>query len=226
MSELIRIILVDDHTLFRMGLAELLEQRGGVKVVGVAGNGAEARRLLQEHKPDVILMDLHMSPIDGLELFRQIKDEGYNIPTLVLTVSDAEEDLAAALRAGVRGYLLKDMEPDDVIDAIQRAFRGETVVAPSLTMKLVDMLKNDQPSEQEALVNSLTQREREILSHLALGESNKVIARALDISHDTVKLHVRHVLSKLSLTSRVEAAVFAVENKLVLARSITHPSQH
>ncbi|MBZ0092465.1 MAG: response regulator [Burkholderiales bacterium] len=226
MSELIRIILVDDHTLFRMGLAELLEQRGGVKVVGVAGNGAEARRLLQEYKPDVILMDLHMSPVGGLELFRQLKDEGFDTPTLVLTVSDAEEDLAAALRAGVRGYLLKDMEPDDVIDAIQRAFRGETVVAPSLTLKLVDMLKHDQPSEQESLVNSLTQREREILSHLALGESNKVIARALDISHDTVKLHVRHVLSKLNLTSRVEAAVFAVENKLVLARSIASPSHN
>ncbi len=226
MSESIRIVLVDDHTLFRMGLAELLEHRGGVKVVGVAGNGAEARRLLQAHKPDAILMDLHMSPIGGLELFRQLKEEGFDIPTLVLTVSDAEEDLAAALRAGVRGYLLKDMEPDDVVDAIQRAVRGETVVAPSLTMKLVDMLKHDQPSEQEALVNSLTQREREILSHLALGESNKVIARALDISHDTVKLHVRHVLSKLSLTSRVEAAVFAVENKLVLARSIAPPSHN
>ena len=214
MSEPTRVVLVDDHTLFRMGLAELLEQRGSIKVVGVTGNADEARRLLREEQPDVLIMDLHMPPLDGLTLFRQLRQEGFATPTLMLTVSNAEEDLSNVLRAGARGYLLKDMEPDDVVDAILRASRGETVVAPAMTMKLVKLLQNDQPaSSSTSMLDSLTQREREILTHLAQGESNKVIARALDISHDTVKLHVRHILAKLSLTSRVEAAVFAVEHK-------------
>lgn len=214
MSEPIRVVLVDDHTLFRMGLAELLEQRGSIKVVGVTGNADEARRLLTEQQPDVLIMDLHMPPLDGLTLFRQLRQEGFTTPTLMLTVSNAEEDLSNVLRAGARGYLLKDMEPDDVVDAILRASRGETVVAPAMTMKLVKLLQNDQPASSSAsMLDSLTQREREILTHLAQGESNKVIARALDISHDTVKLHVRHILAKLNLSSRVEAAVFAVEHK-------------
>lgn len=214
MSEPIRVVLVDDHTLFRMGLAELLEQRGSIKVVGVTGNADEARRLLTEQQPDVLIMDLHMPPLDGLTLFRQLRQEGFTTPTLMLTVSNAEEDLSNVLRAGARGYLLKDMEPDDVVDAILRASRGETVVAPGMTMKLVKLLQNDQPASSSAsMLDSLTQREREILTHLAQGESNKVIARALDISHDTVKLHVRHILAKLNLSSRVEAAVFAVEHK-------------
>ncbi|OIP14673.1 MAG: DNA-binding response regulator [Betaproteobacteria bacterium CG2_30_59_46] len=214
MSAPIRVVLVDDHTLFRMGLAELLEQRGSIKVVGVTGSADEARRLLREEQPDVLVMDLHMPPLDGLTLFRQLRQEGFTLPTLMLTVSDAEEDLSNVLRAGARGYLLKDMEPDDVVDAILRASRGETVVAPAMTMKLVNLLQNDQPTSSSAsMLDSLTQREREILTHLAQGESNKVIARALDISHDTVKLHVRHILAKLNLTSRVEAAIFAVEHK-------------
>jgi two-component system nitrate/nitrite response regulator NarL len=215
MSEPLRVLLVDDHTLFRKGLAELLEQRGSIKVVGAIGSPEEARRLLAEQKPDVVIMDLHMPPVDGLTLFRQLRQEGFNTPTLMLTVSNAEEDLSNVLRAGARGYLLKDMEPDDVVDAIQRAARGETVVAPAMTMKLVKLLQNDQPATTSAsMLGLLTQREREILAHLAQGESNKVIARALDISHDTVKLHVRHILSKLNLSSRVEAAVFAVAHKL------------
>ena len=215
MSEPIRVLLVDDHTLFRMGLSELLEQRGTIKVVGATGSPDEARRILREEKPDVVIMDLHMPPLDGLSLFRQLRQEGYTTPTLMLTVSNAEEDLTNVLRAGARGYLLKDMEPDDVVDAIQRAARGETVVAPTMTMKLVKLLQQEQPATNPAsLLELLTTREREILTHLALGESNKVIARALDISHDTVKLHVRHILSKLNLSSRVEAAVFAVEHKM------------
>lgn len=212
----VRVLLVDDHTLFRKGLAELLERNTQISVAGVTGSAEEARRMLDELKPDVMVTDLHMQPVDGLSLLRQLQQEGNNIPTLVLTVSNAEEDLANVLRAGARGYLLKDMEPDDVADAIVRAARGETVVAPSMTMKLVGLLQNNQPAAQQpaSMLDLLTQREREILSHLALGESNKVIARQLDISHDTVKLHVRHILSKLNLTSRVEAAIFAVEHKL------------
>ena len=133
-------------------------------------------------------------------------------PTIILTMSDSETDLANALRAEVRGYLLKDMDPDAVINSIRRAALGELVIAPAMSSKLAHLL---QPPAQPALRDGqikLTDREREILHHLACGKSNKAIARDLDISHDTVKLHVRHILSKLAVTSRVEAAVFAIEH--------------
>jgi two-component system nitrate/nitrite response regulator NarL len=209
----IRVLLVDDHTLFRKGLAELLEQRGAIKVAGIAGNGDEALQLLKTAAPDVVITDLNMPPHGGLALLRQMRAEGWRGPVLVLTVSDAEDDLASAMSTGAQGYLLKDMEPDDVVDAVQRAVRGEIVVAPAMTLKLVHLLQvGGHPPKVDAF-QQLTAREREILEHLAHGLSNKAIARQLDISHDTVKLHVRHILAKLNLTSRVEAAVFAVEQK-------------
>lgn len=211
----IRVLLVDDHTLFRKGLAELLEKRGPIHIAGIAGNGDEALRMLLNEPFDVVITDLNMPPQGGLALLRQIRMSGWRGPILVLTVSDDQEDLANALAAGAQGYLLKDMEPDDVVDAVQRAMRGETVVAPAMTLKLVNLLQGGgQPPKADAL-GQLTAREREILEYLAQGMSNKAIARALDISHDTVKLHVRHILAKLNLTSRVEAAVFAVERKVV-----------
>lgn len=213
MAEPIRVVLVDDHTLFRKGLAELLEHSGAVKVVGITGSPDEACRLLREEAPDVVMMDLNMPARDGIALLGDFRAAGIDVPALFLTVSNAERDLAAALRAGARGYLLKDMEPDDVVDAVRRAARGETVVAPAMTAQLVNLVdaKRNTP---ESLLNQLTAREREILQHLARGASNKAIARTLNISQETVKLHVRHVLAKLNLSSRVEAAVFAVERKL------------
>ena len=212
----IKVMLVDDHTLFRKGLAELLDGRDGIRVVAATGTPDEAGRLLAEAQPDVLVLDLNMPPHGGLALLRTLQGEGWSRPTLILTVSDAEDDLANAMRAGARGYLLKDMEPDDVVDAILRAVRGETVVAPTMTLKLVNLLQGggSKNAARDNLLAQLTAREREILDHLAQGQSNKAIARALDISHDTVKLHVRHILSKLNLTSRVEAAVFAVEQKM------------
>jgi len=215
----IRVLLVDDHTLFRKGLAELLEQRGEIKVAGIAGNGDEAMRLLAETKPDVVITDLNMPPNGGIALLRRIRAEEWRGPVLVLTVSDAEDDLANVMRAGAQGYLLKDMEPEDVVDAVQRAVRGETVVAPSMTLKLVNLLQGGSPADGKAeAIKHLTAREREILDYLAQGMSNKAIARTLDISHDTVKLHVRHILAKLNLTSRVEAAIFVVEHKSAQGR--------
>ncbi|HEX8987313.1 MAG TPA: response regulator [Rhodocyclaceae bacterium] len=215
MSEEIKVLLVDDHTLFRKGLAELLEQRGAIRIAGIAGNQEDALRLLEETKPDAVITDLNMPPAGGIALLREIRAREWSGPVLILTVSDAEDDLADAMRAGAQGYLLKDMEPDDVVDAVQRAVRGETVVAPSMTLKLVNLLQGGGAAaggnKAEAL-KQLTAREREILDYLAQGMSNKAIARDLDISHDTVKLHVRHILAKLNLTSRVEAAVFAVEH--------------
>lgn len=207
-----RIVLVDDHTLFRKGLAELLEREGVVSVAAITGNPDEVPDLLRQHRPDVLILDLNLGGADGINVMQQLRSDGFDLPVLMLTVSEAEEDLARALRNGANGYLLKSMEPDEVLDAIMRAARGETVVAPAMTAKLVKLLDH-KDSDEVSLLETLTQREREILTHLAKGESNKAIARQLDISYDTVKLHVRHILAKLNLSSRVEAAVFAVEHK-------------
>lgn len=210
-----RVVLVDDHALCRTGLADLLRQRAGMEVVAALGDTALVAPTLREHKPDLLVLDLRMPGTDGLTLLRSLRAEGIDTPTLVLTMSDSEQDLAAALRAGARGYLLKDMEPEDVAQAIANAARGELVLAPAMTLKLAQMLQaGPRAGNRRDLIASLTERERQILDHLARGESNKTIARALEISHDTVKLHVRHILAKLNLSSRVEAAVFAVESRV------------
>ena len=208
----IRVVLVDDHALCRSGLSDLLTHRGGMQVMAALADPDQLILALREHTPDLVVLDLRMPSIDGLTLARRLRQEGCETPIVILTMSDAEEDMTAALRAGVRGYLLKDMEPDEVIGAIARAARGELVVAPAMTLKLAQLLQSGSKGDtRNSQFASLTEREREILEHLSRGESNKAIARALDISHDTVKLHVRHILSKLNLSSRVEAAVFAVE---------------
>lgn len=210
----LRAILIDDHPLFSKGLAELFEQDGRIHVLGIGNNLEGARRLLAE-KPDVIVMDLHM-PGGGIAAIYALRDEGITAPIVALTVSDAEDDMAEALRAGARGYLLKSMEPDEVIEALVRAVRGEIVVAPAMTSKLVRLLDHRNRGKG-SLMEQLTQREREILAHLARGQSNKAIAQELGISADTVKLHVRNVLAKLNLSSRVEAAVFAVRHEIASA---------
>jgi two-component system, NarL family, nitrate/nitrite response regulator NarL len=214
----IRVALIDDHCLCRSGLTELLTHRYGMTVVGATGDAEELIKLLREHKPDLLVMDLRMEPIDGLSLLGRLREEEIDTPVVVLTMSDSDDDLACALRAGVRGYLLKDMLPEDVADAIRRVASGEMVVAPALTIKMINILQRGQQGQQgKAGKNSLallTEREREILQLLARGESNKAIAQSLRISNDTVKQHVRHILTKLNLTSRVEAAVlFTVEQR-------------
>ncbi len=206
----IRVVLIDDHGLCRRGLAELLEHRAGIRVVGATGEPDAALRLLRELKPDLLIMDLRMPAMHGFSLLKKIREEGMETPVVILTMCDSHDDLANALRAGVRGYLLKDMDPDDVVDSIRRALKGELVVAPAMSTKLTHLL--GAPSGREE-GRALTERELEILGYIAQGMSNKGIAKALDISHDTVKLHVRHILSKLNLSSRVEAAVYAVGRK-------------
>jgi two-component system nitrate/nitrite response regulator NarL len=208
----VSVVLVDDHPLFRKGLAELFEHDGRIRVLGVAGSLADARALLAR-KPDVLVMDLNLPGQDGVEAIQSLRDEGVAIPVIALTMSEADDDMAAALRAGARGYLLKSMEPDEVIDAITRAARGEVVVAPAMTAKLVRLL-DPKPDAKGSLMDQLTPREREILDCLTRGKSNKAIAQELAISVDTVKLHVRNVLTKLNLSSRVEAAVYAVRHDL------------
>jgi two-component system nitrate/nitrite response regulator NarL len=208
----VRVMLVDDHALCRSGLTELLEHRGDMTVVGATGVPDEVVPMLREHNPDLVVLDMRLAATDGLTVLRQIRASGCEHPVVILTMSDDEDDLSAALRAGVRGYLLKDMEPEEVIEAIGRAARGEMVVASDMTLKLAQILQTGpKGSVKGDLVASLTERERQVLDHVARGQSNKVIAQALDISHNTVKLHVRHIMDKLNLRSRVEAAVFAFE---------------
>jgi len=208
----IRVALIDDHGLCRKGLAELLWHRAGIKVVGATGDPEEAQEILSKHQPDLAIMDLRMPEMPGLALMKKLREAGVQTPVVILTMCDSQEDLAGALRAGARGYLLKDMDPDDVVDSVRRAVKGELVVAPAMAGKLSQLLGASKAPEKPAS-RSLTEREREILDHIAQGMSNKSIAKALDISHDTVKLHVRHILAKLNVSSRVEAAVYAVERK-------------
>jgi len=215
MAAPIRVALVDDHGLCRKGLAELLEHHAGVTVVGATGMPEDAIAILKQHRPDLVIIDLKMSPMPGLPMLKRFREEGIDTPAMVLTMSDSQDDLANALRAGVRGYLLKDMDPDDVVDSVRRVLHGELVVAPAMAVKLANLLDGGQHGTAKGRsLKSLTGREREILEHLSKGKSNKAIAQALEISSDTVKLHVRHILSKLNLSSRVEAAVYAVEQRV------------
>lgn len=226
MTDKTRIMLVDDHSLCRSGLTELLEHQGDMCVVAATGDPTQVLSLLRAHQPDLLVLDLRLASTEGLSLLRQLRAQGCETPVVILTMSDSEDDLAAALRAGVRGYLLKDMEPEEVMSGIGRAARGEMVVASAMTLKLAQLLQSGaRGSVRSELVGSLTEREREVLDHVARGQSNKVIAQALDISHNTVKLHVRHIMDKLNLRSRVEAAVFAFEfrNEQDGGRSLAAP---
>jgi len=214
MNEKLKVVLVDDQNLCRSGLSELLANCYGFAVLGATGS-IEGLRVLLNEEPDLLVMDLRMKPLDGLAMLEQIRKEGCSTPAVILTMSDSESDLANAIRAGVRGYLLKDMAPEDVVDAIRRVAAGELVVAPTMTIKMIEMLRGDQPGDEpKNSLKLLTDREREILQLLSRGESNKAIAQTLSISYDTVKQHVRHILTKLNLSSRVKAAVlFTVEQQ-------------
>ena len=208
-----KVLIVDDHALFRVGLQGLLERRGQ-QVVGAAAEGEEGLRLAETLKPDVVLLDLRMPDLGGLSVLRHMVEQGLETPVVMLTTSADEGDLSESLRNGARGYLLKDMEPDELVLALQEIVAGKIVVAPALTSVLADLVRHGERRERKddlAPFSSLTPREHEILCHLSEGQSNKVIARHLDISDGTVKLHVKAILRKLGVHSRVEAAVMAVE---------------
>ncbi|GAB6041365.1 response regulator [Endothiovibrio diazotrophicus] len=207
-----RILLIDDHALFRIGLEGLLD-RHSIQVAAAVGDGEEGIRLARELEPDVILLDLRMPEPNGLEVLRRLRAEGIERPVVMLTTSTDEEDLISCLRTGANGYLLKDMEPDDLVTALHNVTKGETVVAKELTGVLARVIQaaDKVPEEPTGQHADLTPREREILCLVAEGQSNKVIARNLGISDGTVKLHVKAILRKLTVHSRVEAAVIAVE---------------
>lgn len=210
-----RVLIIDDHALFRVGLQELLTRRG-IDTLAATGDALEGIRIAVEQLPDIILVDLRMPQMDGLTVLRKLREAGLQMPITMLTTSTEERDLVESLRSGAQGYLIKDMEPDDVVDSLRQIVEGQTIVAPDLTGVLARVVsgETDDVMEPADPFAELTPREREILTHLAEGQSNKVIARNLGISDGTVKLHVKAVLRKLSLHSRVEAAVMAVQHGL------------
>ncbi len=210
-----RVLLIDDHALFRAGIIGLLERRG--IEIQATGDSHEGIELVKSTKPDVILLDLRMPEMNGIEVMKKLNELKNKIPVVMLTTSADDRDLSDALRNGVKGYLLKDMEPDELVSSLRDIVEGKTVVAPDLTSALANLVKvgdSSDPKVASSPFSSLTPREMEILCHLAEGQSNKLIARNLNISDGTVKLHVKAILRKLEVHSRVEAAVMAVEHRL------------
>ena len=212
-----RVLIIDDHTLFRSGIKLLLERQAGFAVVGEAGNALDGVKRAKKLKPDVILLDLHMPDTSGLQVIALLREEAPLAQIIMLTVSEDAEDLLEALRAGARGYLLKNIETDFLLDAIARAVKAELVMSPVMANKLADAIRA--PAKEIGHIDSgierLTVREREVIIMLARGASNKEIARSLDLVESTVKIHVQGILRKLNLSSRVQAAVLAVERGLV-----------
>jgi two-component system, NarL family, nitrate/nitrite response regulator NarL len=223
----IALLVVDDHTLFRRGLIALLSQDGRFKIFGEAGDIGEALRSAQRGVPDIILLDNHLPGVRGVDGIGALKEAYPGTRILMLTVSENEEDLAAAMHAGADGYLLKTVESEQLCDSLVKVLGGECVISPDMMTKFVTAFRAKLPaslSAPEALVakapsddsglESLSTREREILVLIARGESNKLIARALDIAETTVKVHVQHIFRKLNVTSRVQVAVYAAARGL------------
>ena len=205
------VILIDDHPLFRKGLIQLLETISDFEVTGEASNGKDGIALARTLKPDLLLLDLNMKDMSGLEVLRQIRAADLDTRVVMITVSDQTDDLVAALRLGADGYLLKDMEPELMIASLASAAAGKIVVAENLTHLLAVALR-EQRQPRNATEAGLTEQEQRIIELIAAGLSNKVIGRELGIAEGTVKVHVKHLLRKLGLRSRVEAAVWAVEH--------------
>jgi two-component system nitrate/nitrite response regulator NarL len=204
------VLVIDDHPLFRKGVADLIDMEPALHLVGEAADGASGVRLAAALHPDLILLDLNMKGMDGIETLRRLRaDDALDARIVMLTVSDTEVDVLAALRGGADGYLLKDVEPEDILGLLREAMRGRLVISPQLTELLARALRESR-GPQHPDEAGLTPREREILDLIAKGYSNKLIARDLDLAVGTVKVHVKHVLRKLGLKTRVEAAVWAV----------------
>jgi two-component system, NarL family, nitrate/nitrite response regulator NarL len=208
----IRVVVVDDHTLFRRGITALLARIPEFEIVGEAADGFDGIRVATTLAPDVVLLDLHMPGISGIEATKAILAAAPGTHVVVLTVSEEPEDLMAALRAGALGYLLKNIDSDFLVDSIRRAAVGDSVMSPEMTGKLLRELRTGSGAPAGP---ALSPREREIVLCLARGASNKEIARDLDVAESTVKIHVQHILRKLNLSSRVQVAVWAIESGIV-----------
>jgi DNA-binding NarL/FixJ family response regulator len=211
-----RVLLVDDHDLFRTGLRNLLEERG-VQVAGEAGAGDEAVRLVRELAPDVVVMDLHMPGMSGIDAIKQIAATAPLTRVLVLTISDQDEDVLHAILAGACGYLLKDASVDDLIRGIEAAAVGESLVSPAIAGKVLQQVRATaaSPEAAETIHAELSQRELDVLKLIANGNDNAMIAAELHISPKTVKNHISNILMKLQIENRIQAAVYAVRSGIV-----------
>ncbi|MCD8536068.1 MAG: response regulator transcription factor [Burkholderiaceae bacterium] len=234
----IRLLIVDDHALFRRGLTALLSQDRRFSIVGEAENAEAALQAAEKLQPDVILLDNHMPGLTGIAAIGGLKKTAPQCQVLMLTVSEKPDDLAAAIRAGAAGYLLKTINTEDLADSVEKIVSGDTIISPEMMTKLVGLLRNMpqddgqqasapdtvqpatevQPAEMVVQANDpihdLSPRETEILRLIARGDSNKHIARELDIAETTVKIHVQHILRKLNISNRVHAAVYATTRGL------------
>ncbi|MDX5298425.1 MAG: two-component system response regulator NarL [Gammaproteobacteria bacterium] len=208
-----RLLLVDDHPMLRRGVRDLLSLEADLVIAGEAGSGQEAIQLAQELQPDLILLDLNMRGMDGLMTLQAMRDADIDARILIFTVSDDQDDLVAAIRAGADGYVLKDSDPALLVRYIRDVLEGQTAVSDRLAAKLAQALRMPVDVTQRTL-EALTRREQQILRLIARGMSNKMIARELDIAEGTVKVHVKNLLKKLGMRSRVEVAVWTLEHKL------------
>ncbi|WP_213779134.1 response regulator [Caballeronia sp. dw_276] len=211
----IRILLIDDHTLFRSGVHALLQRQPDFEVVGDAADGIEGIKRAKQHRPDVVLLDLNMPGLSGIETLQLLQQDLPDTAVIMLTVSEDVDELTSALHEGACGYLLKNMDADALATMIRRAADGESVIAESMTQRLIAKMRTPQKAEELPAPDTressaLTPRERDIVRIVARGASNKDIARELDLAESTVKIHVRNVLRKLNLTSRVQIAIHAL----------------
>lgn len=207
------VIIIDDHPLFRKGVSQLIALNDQLHLIGEASSGEEGLELARALEPDLILLDLNMKGMSGIETLRALRDADLAARILIVTVSDAADDLVAAIRAGADGYLLKDMEPEELLARIVEAMRGRIVISESLNGLLARSLRDEAQAAERSLA-PLTERERDILGCLASGLSNKLIARDLNIAEGTVKVHIKNLLKKLKFRSRLEAAVWAIDQNL------------
>jgi two-component system nitrate/nitrite response regulator NarL len=208
------VLIIDDHPLFRKGVSQLInDMEQEFKLIGEAPSGEEGIKLALQHNPDLILLDLNMKGMDGIETLIELKKSNIDSFVVVLTVSNDEKDLVSALRNGADGYLLKDLEPEVLKSKLQSVISGQVTIDQNLSEMLASSIRQDKNSSPENKQDaSLTTRENEILQLIANGNSNKLIARELDISDGTVKVHVKNLLRKLKVQSRLEAAVWALSN--------------
>jgi DNA-binding NarL/FixJ family response regulator len=219
-AEPIRAMIVDDHALFRRGLEMVLEEEPDIELVGQASDGTEAVEKAAESLPDVVLMDIRMPRSSGIEACRAMKEAAPSAKIVILTISDEEEDLFEAIRAGASGYLLKDIPLDEVADAVRAVHGGQSLINPSMAGKLLTEFatlakRDDEERAQEVPAPRLTEREMQVLKLVARGMNNRDIAKELFISENTVKNHVRNILEKLQIHSRMEAVMVAVREKLI-----------
>jgi len=211
---MIRVLIADDHHLFREGLTRILDDEDDIEVVASLRSGEEALAAIDSYRPDVVVLDVNMPGIGGIETARRLRERYPDLGILMLTVSEDRETLFNAVQAGVRGYLLKSSTSDELVDAIYRVNRGEAAISPAMSAKLLDEFVALSRGQRQRPEDVLTERERAILRYVASGMSNKEIGLALSISPHTVKAHLRHILDKLGLRSRTQAAAWAERHGL------------